>query len=202
MRARDVMTRNPVTVSPATPVRVAAALLAEHKITSMPVVDDDGRVIGIVSELDLLRNRMPHDPRSTLRPQDDGPDPATTVSEVMSDTVVCIPDGADLSDVAAALVEDRIRAVPILSGGDLVGVVSRRDVLRSLLRDDTAIEAEARERLSEYNPDLAWQLTVDDGVITVTAQLPEQREQRLVDALLRTIPGVVRVHVNAAHVRF
>lgn len=202
MRARDIMTRHPVTVSPGTPVRVAAAMLSEHKITSMPVVDDGGRVIGIVSELDLLRDRMPHDPRSTMVPQSDGPDPATIVRQVMSDTVICMPDGADLSDIASAFVEDRIRAVPILAGGALVGVVSRRDVLRTLLRDDTAIEAEARQRLTDYNPDVAWHVAVDNGVVTVRAPLSNEREERLIDALIRTIRGVVRVHVHATRFIF
>jgi CBS domain-containing protein len=190
------MTPNPVTVAPTTPVREAAALLAEHRITSMPVVDDEGRVIGIVSEVDVLRDRMPHDPRSSVEFQDDGPDPAATVGEIMTDTVVCVPDGADMADVAAAMVENHLRAVPILSGGDLVGVVSRRDVLRTLLRDDSAIEAEARERLSEYQPTVARHVTVAAGVVTVSAHFADDREERLVRALVRTVPGVVRIHTQ------
>jgi CBS domain-containing protein len=198
MRARDVMTRTPVTVRPETPVREAAALLAEHRITSMPVVDDGGRVVGIVSEVDVLRDRMPHDPRSSVAMSEDGPDPADTVGQIMTDAVVCVPDFADMADVAAAMVESHLRAVPILSGGDLVGIVSRRDVLRTLLRDDTAIEADARERLTEYDPDASWHVSVTDGVVTVSAHLADERAERLVDALLRTVPGAVRVHVHSA----
>jgi CBS domain-containing protein len=200
MRARDVMTPDPVTVAPTTPVREVAALLVEHRITSMPVVDDDRRVIGIVSEVDVLRDRMPHDPRSSVEVQDDGPDPAATVAEIMTDTVVCIPDGADMADVAAAMVENNLRAVPVLSGGDLIGVVSRRDVLRTLLRDDSAIEADARERLSEYQPTMSRHVTVADGVVTVSAHFADEREERLVRALVRTIPGVVRIHTQTQRI--
>lgn len=192
-----MMTPNPVTVTSDVPVRVAAAMLRKHQITSMPVVDSDGRVIGMVSELDLLRGRLPHDPRSNLSARADGPDPASTVGEVMSDVVICMPDGADAADLAQTMVLNHIRAVPILAGGDLVGIVSRRDLLKTLLRDDTGIRADALERLTEYDPDATrWDVQVTEGVITVTGRFSDEREQRLIMALLRTVPGAVRVHVK------
>jgi CBS domain-containing protein len=197
MRARDVMTHNPITVGVDVPVREAAARLSEHAITSMPVVDDDGQVIGIVSEIDLLRNRMPHDPRSSVRMQADPPDPPRSVGDVMSDTVVCLPDAADAADLAEAMVENHLRAIPILAGGDLVGIVSRRDLLRTLLRDDTAIRAEAIERLTECIADAQhFNVDVNDGVITVSGHFGDDRDQRLIQSVLRTVPGTVRVHVH------
>ena len=197
MRARDIMTPNPITVGAAVPVREAAAMLSEHRITSMPVVDDDGQVIGIVSEIDLLRDRMPHDPRSSMLPQIDLPDPPKTVAEVMSDTVVCLAESADAADLAEAMVDNHLRAIPILDGGDLVGIVSRRDLLRTLLRDDTAIRAEAIEQLSECFADAErFNVRVNDGVITVSGPFTDDREQRFVQSMLRTVPGTVRVHVH------
>ena len=198
MRASDVMTGDPVTVAPEVPVRDAVAVLIDHGITSMPVVDRDGHIVGIVSEVDLLRGRLPHDPRAFVRSCDDGPDPARTVRDVMTDTVVCLPDYSDLADLAEALVDERVRAVPVLHEGELVGMVSRRDVLRTLLRDDAAIAADARGRLEEYVPDTQWRAEVDDGVVTATAFGADEREQRLVDQILHTIPGVVRVHVRTS----
>ena len=198
MRASDIMTADPVTVSPDVPVRAAVAMLIEHGITSMPVVDDDHRIIGIVSEVDLLRGRLPHDPRAFVRSSDDGPDPARTVRDVMTDTVVCLPDYSDLSDLAEALVDDRVRAVPVLHEGELVGVVSRRDVLRTLVRDDAAITADARRRLDEFVPNTSWRVEAADGVVTATARAADEREERLVDSILHTIPGVVRVHVRTS----
>lgn len=138
MRARDIMTPNPITMGANVSVREAAVMLSERRITSMPVVDDDGQVIGIVSEIDLLRGRMPHDPRSSAWPQDDAPDPPQTVAEVMSDEVVCLSDAAHVADLAEAMVLSDLRAIPILAGGELVGIVSRRDLLRALLKDDAA----------------------------------------------------------------
>ena len=198
------MTRNVVTVRPDTPVREAVALLAQHLITSMPVVDDLSNVIGIVSELDLLRDRMPHDPRAHLRPErDTRPDPARTVRDVMSDVVICAPENADTADLAELLVNNRVRALPILRGGDLVGIVSRRDVLRTLLRDDGAIRAELQERLGAYAGDFGrWRVDVDAGVVSVHGSFADDRQRQVVDALARTVPGVVRVHLGARTLSF
>ena len=163
----------------------------------MPVVDDDGDVIGIVSEVDLLRGRVPHDPRAHMLPQHDRGDPPRTVREVMSDAVVCLSENADAADLAQVLVDNRIRAVPILRGGDLVGVVSRRDVLRTLLRDDAAILADVSERLAAFagQPD-RWAVKVVEGVVTVRGEFSSKRDSDVVTNLATTVPGVVRVHVR------
>ncbi len=126
MKAAQIMTSPVVTVGPRTPARDAIALLAEHEVTSLPVVDEDASVIGIVSEVDLLRSR------ARLLPHPHARVPACTVRDVMSDVVVCLSENADAADLADVLVDNRIRAVPILRGADLVGIVSRRDVLRAL----------------------------------------------------------------------
>ena len=199
MKAGDIMSTPVVTATVDMPAREAVAVLAEHQITSMPVVDDNGDVIGMVSEVDLLRSRMPHDPRAHLLPQHEGADPPPTVRDVMCDAVVCLSENADAADLAQVLVDNRIRAVPILRGGDLVGVVSRRDVLRTLLRDDTAILADVRERLaSPAGEPERWAVSVAEGVVTVRGAFESDREQGAVTNLATTVPGVVRVHVRRA----
>lgn len=197
MRAMDIMTTDVATVRPETPVREAAALLAQRRCTSLPVLNDDDWVIGIVSEVDLIRDRMPHDPRSQMIPVPaSSPDPSRLVGEVMTDTVVCMAPTADTATIARAMVENGIRAVPIVDGARLVGIVSRRDILRSLLRDDTAIAADARQRLDDYAGEAGrWHVEVDDGVVTVSGRTDDV-QRSVIDALLRTIPGVVRVHIR------
>jgi CBS domain-containing protein len=199
MKASEIMSRPVITATVDTPAREAIALLAEHHITSLPVVDDDGDVIGIVSEVDLLRARVPHDPRAHLLPHHDVGDPPRIVGDVMSDAVVCLSENADAADLAQVLVDNRIRAVPILRGGDLVGIVSRRDVLRTLLRDDTAIFADVRERLASFagEPD-RWRVRVDEGVVTVRGKFSSDHEADAVTSLAATVPGVVRVHVRGS----
>ena len=198
MKASEIMTRDVVVVHPDTTVRTAAERLTERGITSAPVVDDDGRVIGIVSEGDLIRGRMPHDVRSHLRP-DDHPhaDPPHLVGDVMSDTVVCMAETADTADLAGLMINSHVRAVPIVDGRRLVGIVSRRDLLRTLVRDDAAVRAEVCARLADYagRPD-PWHVDVNDGIVIVRGHFDEG-EQRIVDVLARSVPGVLVVHCHA-----
>ena len=109
----EIMTRSVYTVRPETTVRDAADLLARHRITSLPVLDDVERVIGLVSEADLIKHRFPPDPRSHLRPADlPTDDPPTRVGDVMTTTVVCLPETADAADAAETMLASDIRAFP------------------------------------------------------------------------------------------
>jgi CBS-domain-containing membrane protein len=135
MRAREIMTRSVVTVRTSDPAKAAAGLLAEHRITAMPVLDGTGRLVGMVSEADLLAHRVAHDPRSHLR-RDGQPqaDPAHTVGEVMSRPVVSLEPDTDLATIAEVMLDRGLRSIPIVDGGRVVGIVSRRDLLRTLVR--------------------------------------------------------------------
>lgn len=198
MKASEIMTRDVVVVHPDTSVRDAADALTARGITSAPVVDDDGHVVGIVSEGDLIRGRMPHDLRSHLRPEaTPHADPPRLVGEVMCETVVCMAETADTADLAELMINSHVRAVPIVDGKRLAGIVSRRDLLRTLVRDDAAVRAEVRARLADYagRPD-PWNVDVDDGVVTVRGHFAED-EQRIVDVLARSVPGVIVVHCRA-----
>jgi CBS domain-containing protein len=195
MKASELMTREVATVHTGTSVRHAAELMTERAVTSLPVLDDDGCVVGIVSEVDLIRNRMPHDPRSHLRPETrQAPDPSQVVRDVMSDVVVCLGGDADTADVAALMLDNNVRAVPIVDGARLVGIISRRDLLRTLLRDDEVIKADLTQRLAEYAGDSGrWKVHVADGIATIKGHFTGAEEE-IVIVLARTVPGVVRVH--------
>jgi CBS domain-containing protein len=195
MKASEIMTRNVVTVRTDTTVRDAVSLLTEHRVTSLPVLDEQGNVVGIVSELDLLRDRMPHDPRAHLwSHKDDRAEPGRFVRDVMTDTVICLSENADTADLAEMLISNNVRAIPIISGPDMVGIVSRRDVLRTLLRDDVAVLAEIADRLHAYSgePD-RYRVEVDEGAVTISGAFDDARQCDTVVALVRTVAGVVRV---------
>src|SRR6059036_1144640 len=105
MRAADMMTRDVLTVRTSTSVREAAELLTKRGCTSAPVLDDDQHVIGIVSEADLIKNRMPHDPRSSMvPPREDESDPPPLVGDVMTETVACMSSSADAADIAELMI--------------------------------------------------------------------------------------------------
>jgi CBS domain-containing protein len=201
MKARDIMTHDVVTIHPRASVREAVALMTQRGVTSLPVVDDDNSIIGIISEVDILRDRMPHDPSAHLRPQrDERGDPAPIVRDVMTDTVICLSENADTADLAELFVDNKVRAIPIIRGADLVGIVSRRDVLRTLLRDDTAIRADVAERLDAYSGEIdRWHVEVENGVVTVRGHFDDERQERVVSALAQGVNGAVRVHVRAGH---
>lgn len=199
MRAEEIMTREVVTVGLSTTVRQAASLLVERQITSLPVLDEDARVVGIVSEVDLIRDRMPRDPRTHLRPEThEQRDPALLVADVMSTTVDCMSRYADTADLAALMVNNRVRAVPITEGGRVIGIVSRRDLLRTLMRDDGAIRDELARRLAEIDPAAApsWKLSVQDGVVTIRGGARNLRARQNATAIARSVPGVLRVHTG------
>jgi CBS domain-containing protein len=115
--AKDIMTTRVVTVKPSTPIADAARLLVRRKISGVPVVDekDKTKVVGILTEADLLA----------------APSGAKTVAEVMRKRVISVAPDTSVDDIAATLVKRKIKRVPVLEGGKLVGIVSRIDVLRA-----------------------------------------------------------------------
>jgi CBS domain-containing protein len=132
MRARDVMSSPVVFLRPHVPADVAAALLVAHGFTAAPVVDDDGRVIGIATEKDLVRGRIVPDGWTA----DAGPEPVVAV--VMTHDPICVGPDDDLAGIVSVMFDYGIRSVPIVDDGRLVGIVSRRDVLRLVASGEAA----------------------------------------------------------------
>ncbi len=115
--AKDIMTARVVTVTPSTTISDAARLLVKKKISGVPVVDekDKTKVVGVLTEADLLA----------------APSSAKTVGEVMKKRVVSVHPDTTVDEIANILVKKKIKRVPVLDGGKLVGIVSRIDVLRA-----------------------------------------------------------------------
>ena len=122
LKARDAMTKNPTSVYEDTPISEAMQLLIERDITGLPVVDADMRVVGVVSERDMLNllYNMPHRPRK--------------VREILTREVVAFDIDDDLFEICETLINNRFRRVPILQDGKLVGVISRQDIIRYILK--------------------------------------------------------------------
>ena len=201
MRVKDIMTRHVYAVRVADTVERAAALLAEHGITAAPVYDDAGELVGMVSEGDLLWHRVPMDPTAHLLPIADGVDedrPAT-VAQVMSRGPVTTWPEADVADVAQLMLDRDVRSVPVVVDGDVVGIVSRRDILRSMVRTDDVLCGEVQYRLDEYaGGEHWWMATVQDGAVTVKGSFDDPTEREVVAVLARTVPGVCAVRLDPA----
>lgn len=203
MRARDIMSRNVVTVTAATSVRDAAALLAGRGFTALPVLDDGGGLVGLVTEADILLDRFPHDPRfycsdeGSIRPPDDPPRaPATTVGGVMG-TPTSVDALCDVVDLVTAMRADGLRSMPVLDGAALVGIVTRRDLVRTLTRDDTAIAVDVRHRLEIYGGPGRWTVEVEGGSVTIADALGREPDRHAAIVLAEAVRGVTVAHMTS-----
>lgn len=109
---REIMTPNVITVPATMPVNDVAAILDARHITGLPVVDDQGRVVGVISEYDIISRQ------------------GATAADIMSRQVISVDADTDAGEVAQLLTNRRIRRVPILDGERLIGIVSRSDLMR------------------------------------------------------------------------
>src|SRR5271169_3398294 len=225
MRAMDVMTTGVITVHPDTSVQEVAKLLSEKGISGVPVVDAAARLVGIVSEGDLLHRvetgterpseRLPGRRRSwwldTIASdqelaRDYVKSHGRAAKEVMTRDVIWVTDTTELADVAMLLETKRIKRVPVLRDGKLVGIVSRANLVRALAItiNEAADGAEADDR-SIRNKLLAelkaqkWaevspaNVTVKDGVVHLWSSYLSEQEKRALLVAAENIPGVRRV---------
>lgn len=190
MKARDVMSRPVVSVGPETTVAEAVAILTEKGFGAVPVVDDIGRVIGLFSESDALRATTGTDTeRVSHRGQ--------RVSTAMTTPVEVIGPNADVGVVVEQMLGARLRSVPVVESGILIGVVARRDLLRTLVRDDDVIAANVRALLDDYaGSRRRWSVEISDGAAVIGGEFADQAERSVVAALTRTIAGVTTVEVR------
>jgi CBS domain-containing protein len=196
MRARDIMTSPVVVVDQNTPAEAAAELMTVKSVTALPVVESGGRLVGMVGESDLLWHRVP--PEATADPHrypDTDPThrPAMVV-DVMSQYPVTTTPLADVAEVAELMLEHDVRSMPVLDGDAIVGIISRRDILRAMVRNDDTLCQDAQRRLDEYaDGEPRWTVSVTRGVATVVGGFTDDNERAVVEILVRTVPGVAAV---------
>lgn len=203
MRAEDLMSSPVISVHPDTPVKEAAALLSEHGFTAAPVVDDDGALIGVVTEADLIRERIVRDPRGHIWPDPRTAQPpraASSVGEVMTTPAVGMTRGADAADLATAMQADQVRSILIVDGSTVIGIVTRRDLLRALARDDQTIAADVRDRLATYGGQHRWSVSVNEGAVAILDDFDNETDRHIALVLAKTVPGVQTVRLTSSRV--
>ena len=187
MRICEVMSSPVVTVQPDTQLKDVASTLIEHGINAAPVIDASDRLVGIVSEADLLSLEAPPGPGSVASWAS-----RHTVREVMSQSVYTLTEDTDATAAARMMLRHNLKSVPVVAGDRVVGIVARRDLLRLVARGDDDIRADLQARLaSELERLQRLRVEVADGVVTVAGAGELGRE--LVAGLARTVPGVVEV---------
>ena len=217
MKALDVMVRNVVTVKPDDAVADAVRLLAEHDISALPVIDDGNNVVGVISEADLLHRQEigtekqrpwwleAVTPASTLAGEF-AKSHGRRVAEVMSTDVVSVAEDTPLGEIATMLERHRIKRVPVLRGGKLVGIVSRSNLIQALASSrgpafgagaeaDRKIRQELLDRLNqeEWTDFGERNVIVSGGIVHLWGLVGSPQEHKALLALAEEVPGVASV---------
>ena len=212
MRARDVMVSAVVTASPDTTVEVLARLMINLRISGVPVLDKDGVLVGIVTEGDLLRRvetgTERHSPRwseafssNSQLAAEYVKSHAKRVAEIMTREVFSVDETATLGEIADLLEEKKIKRVPVVHDGKVVGIVSRADLLKVLTSGGVGTEDEKQDRtirhllLAELR-EQKWadasegRVVVTDGVVHLWGIVGSDDERRALRIAAENTPGV------------
>jgi CBS domain-containing protein len=202
MRVSDVMTENVFTVTADMPLKVVATRMLEYGVSGMPVVEGD-RLLGVISETDILfKERTAPDRKGLVdwlvHYAEDPPLAkldATTAGEAMTTPAVTIASGRQIADAAALMLDLRIDRLPVVDSGRLVGIVTRADLVRAFIRDDTEIEQEIRnggmQRLW-LDPE-HLDVEVEQGNVVLAGTVDTEDVASSIVALAEATPGVVSV---------
>jgi CBS domain-containing protein len=143
-------------------------------------------MVGIVTEADLLHSRYDSDSES----------PSAPVGQVMSAPAFGMGAGSSVELLARVMLDDRVRCLPIIEGARVVGVVTRRDLVRALARTDTSIAADVRHRLDVYGGPREWSVSVHDGDVVIGAEFVDTESARVATALAEGVLGVATATVR------
>ncbi|QIZ39991.1 CBS domain-containing protein [Saccharopolyspora sp. ASAGF58] len=191
------MSRPVVTVRDFDTIKTAAGVLAEHGFTAAPVVDDDGVLIGIITEADLIRDAIPHDPRSGVRDVWQSA-PPTAVNQIMTKKVRAAAPATDCADIAETMLKHNLRAVPVVQNRVVVGIVTRRDLMRGIAHDDVVIRNDVRRNLDRCSGLDQWPVSVHDGAVEITDPVGDPASHDIARALALATPGTRQVTVVEA----
>jgi CBS domain-containing protein len=204
MKVRDVMTAEVCTVATETPLKEVARMLLEHGVSGLPVVDEDRRVLGIVSEGDFLereagtadRPRGPlwwywaagSDRAAATRSH------ATTAGAAMTSPAITIGPDRPLSEAAGVMARAKVNRLPVVDEGRLVGIVSRADVVRTFARSDEELAEIIRHSLRAV--DGLNSVAVRDGVAVLEGSVGHESIARTVRHIVESIEGILAVDVQ------
>lgn len=207
MKVKDVMSPGVITVRPDATLKEVASLLAEHGISGVPVVDDAGSVLGVVSKTDILIKERAAQPErggvlALLRGLSDAEAAtavkvdARTAAEAMTSPVLSIQEERDLAAAAALMLDSRVNRLPVLRGDALVGIVTRSDLVRAFTRSDADIEQEIREEILQrtfWVPAGSVAVTVAEGIVQLVGEVETRADAEMLPETVRRVVGVVAV---------
>jgi CBS domain-containing protein len=216
MKAEDVMTREVISIDPDATVLQAARLMLQHHISGLPVVDKEGKLVGVLSEGDFLRRRETRTERRRSRWLEFlmGPGRMASeyshshgrkVSEVMTPDVQTVDESTPLEDIVELMERRRIKRVPVLCGGQLVGIVTRSNLMHAMVSlargaqpvaaDDAAIREQllAEIQKEQWAPAATANVVVHDGVVELWGVIVDERQREALKIAAENVPGVKEV---------
>ncbi|NXY94024.1 CBS domain-containing protein [Streptomyces sp. BR123] len=196
----DVMTHTAIGIGREASYKEIVELMQEWKVSAVPVLEGEGRVVGVVSEADLLpkeefRRKEPLLPDQLEEASKAG---GVLAEDLMSSPAVTVHPDATLAEAARIMAHKHVKRLPVVNGiGMLEGVVSRSDLLKVFLRPDGELEEEIRQDvLAELAPDVSLDFSVKDGVVTLRGPLHDRALVPLLARAIRAVEGVVDVRME------
>jgi CBS domain-containing protein len=216
MRAEDVMTREVIAIDPNATVLEAARVMLQHHISGLPVIDKEGKLVGVLSEGDFLRRRETKTERRRSRWLEFLMGPGriaaeyshthgSKVSEVMTTDVQSVNETASLEDVVELMERKRIKRVPVLCGDQVVGIITRSNLMHAMVSmarattpaaaDDAAIRKQLLAEMDkqEWAPAASTNVVVHDGVVELWGLIVDERQREALKVAAENIPGVKEV---------
>lgn len=216
MQAKDVMTRNIISVPPDATVLQAARLMLQHHISGLPVIDQAGKLVGVLSEGDFLRRQETHTERRRSRWLEFlmGPGRAAAeyihshgskVSEVMTDEVRTVEEATPLEQIVETMEHYRIKRLPVVRASKVVGIVTRSNLMHAMVslarsapaaaKDDSTIRDRllAEMQKEQWAPAAMTNVVVHDGVVELWGVIVDDRQRDALKVAAENIPGVKAV---------
>ena len=210
LKVRDVMALEVVTVHPETPLKDVAGLLVDHRISGLPVLDAEGAVVGVVSEADLLIKEQGADSirhRRMARIFGDSSESrrhlakltAVNAGEAMTAPAVAIGSDRPVSEAAALMIARNVNRLPVVDDGQLVGIVTRADLVRAYVRSDDELADTIRDEVLLHilwlDPRL-FRVGVRDGVATISGHVQRRSTAAMIAPTVGMLPGIIDVRAE------
>ena len=217
MRADEVMTRTPMTIRPQAAVAEAVRLMLDSRISGLPVVDDTGRLVGVITEGDLLARAELGTEKRRARwleflfgpgrsAEDFVHSHGRRVDEVMTRTPIVVAPGAGLDEVVGLMIERRVKRLPVVDGDRLVGIVSRADVLRALSGafaaaaavgdvgdEDLTAKVKGALAAESWAPSTSVDVRVAAGTVELWGSILDERQRDAIRVAVENVPGVKKI---------
>ena len=201
------MSTDVAVTAPGASLRDVLELLTERKVSGLPVVDDDGHVLGVISQADILATTASRPVTSeiadmllacaTAKPNTI----ARTAGEAMSSPAQVIDESCPVTEAAARMLDHGIKRLPVVRAGKLIGIVTRSDLLRGFTRSDEKIAHEIHEdvlgRLLGLSPTQVA-AHVERGTVALCGQVDTRSEAEVIERLVLRVPGVISVETSIA----